>query len=371
MNGLPLLSDSFSVPLAPVTLPGVQSAVAWPLREMILGPENALINLVRQTIIAERVRYNPVVICGSHGSGKTSLLHAFVALKSQQLGDRQIVSTSGAEFARAFRQAVDTGAASDLRSEYCRCDLFALDGLDELVEYEPAQHEFAKLLDSLASRGRLVLITAIKLADGNSLLSSELRSRLFSGLAVTVHPPAAATRRKILQLLVAAHDLEMPHELLDELVVLTDRPLGTQVPMLNRLVLQLKLACELEQRPIDQELVMATTSQLHMQGYSFANVTTTVAKYYRLRTSDLTGPSRRKQIALARSLAMYLARLLTGESLSKIGQYFGDRDHTTVLHSVRKVAKLAQEHSPTRFAIKEIRDRLPNILEDRKSPRSR
>jgi chromosomal replication initiator protein len=127
----------------------------------------------------------------------------------------------------------------------------------------------------------------------------------------------------------------------------------------------------LEQRPIDQELVLATTNQLDMQGYSFSSVTSAVAKYYRLRISDLTGPSRRKQIVLARGLAMYLARLLTAESLSKIGQYFGDRDHTTVLHSVRKVARLAQEHSSTRFAIKEIRDRLPNSLDDRKSPRSR
>lgn len=351
-----MVSGVFSIPLE---VPSAASKPAGsngrgapsPLREYIGGEENALARVAAETLLAEPERFNPLVLVGPTGVGKTHLVLGLVERWKHAHRDRKAIVTTGADFARAYAEEVETDSLADLRDRYLAADLLLIDDVQELAGKRAAQQELQCLLDMLVAEGRRVVITARQPPGEIPQFSEGLASRLSAGLCVPLTVPGTLARRAILVKLAALHEAPLAEP---ALVYLAENLEGT-VPALSHAVAELQLASGRGKEQIGSAAVQAFLSeQSEDQRPNLRNIASVVARYFRLKTADLKGPSRRTGVVQARSLAMYLARRLTDESLEQVGQHFGGRDHTTVLHACRKTESLVETDDDTKHMVQEL-----------------
>lgn len=371
-----MVSGVFSIPLdvdrtesQPLTSDDLRSA--FPLREFISGDENALVRVAADLLLRNDARpeerlsdepqpsLNPLVFHGDSGTGKSHLCRGLVARWMHQHPRAKTLVTPASDFARAYHAAVEADDVEDFRRRHRRFDLVLLDGLQELAGKESAQHELLILLDDWLRRGRRVLVTSTKLPAETAGITPGLVSRLMSGLLVPLSRPTLEPRKEILRRLAAAHALRIADEAVDRLAEKLDAP----VPQLVSAVVTLKQRAngETSNGPATIDLAIADAF-LSKDGadreLTLRDITSRVARYYKLRSSDLKGPTRRQAVVQARGVAMYLSRQLTGKSLDEVGRHFGGRDHTTVLHACRKTETLLADDPATRQAVDELKAQL-------------
>jgi chromosomal replication initiator protein len=165
----------------------------------IAGPENVLVRALADAVTSDPLTYNPLVLCGAIGVGKTSLAHALAARRRELLQLSSVVATTGADLVRALAHAVETDGVFDFRTRYHECDLLLIDDVHQLVGKVAAQQFLLTALDSLTERGALVIATLRKLPQSTSGLMPALTSRLAGGLVVPIAPPGLLARRELLR----------------------------------------------------------------------------------------------------------------------------------------------------------------------------
>ena len=184
-----------------------------------------------------------------------------------------------------------------------------------------------------------------------------LNSRVLPGLTVPIANPVGETRLTLLRELALHLGLEIEFELLEQLN--TGLELNLPARSLEAAVKQISLWCRMHDSPPTIEAVRSAVDIVgKTEQVSIASITAAVAKYFRMKVSDLRSSSRKQSLVRARSLAMLLARRLTSKSMHQIGDYFGGRDHTTVLHAIRKTESLLQEDADLRRAADEVTEKL-------------
>jgi chromosomal replication initiator protein len=328
-----VISSVFSIPVSP-------SQPAGDGLEFIAGPENALVREALKAAVTDRLPFNPIVVCGPSGVGKSLLAHLLAEHRQRALALRNVVVTSGAELAQALASASEAYAVAALRTRYHRADILLIDDVQQLANRHAAQQFLETTVDVLVRRGALVLATLRLLPAATDALAPTLASRLQGGLVVPLALPQELARKAIVRQAAAQAGLTLSPEQIDRLAV-TARRLKT-APHLRRAVLQLAQAALSGERPspssIDAVLAPgdADLKQLVRQ------VASAVAKENHITLGELKGPTRRQSVTQARSLAMCLVRRLSGASYAEIGRHFGGRDHTTVLHACRKIERQAQ-----------------------------
>ncbi len=355
-----MVSGVFSIPLdahgAKLNRPlpdGGKAAI--PLREFIAGDENSLVHAAAGAFFDPETEYNPLVLVGKTGTGKTRLARGLLARWRVQFPTRQAVTITGADFARAYATAIDTNSVNDFRGRFHNAALLLFDNLSELAGKAGAQHEFANTIDVLLDRQILIVVTSRLLPADMESLDAALVSRLTAGLIVPLSAPGPAARREILRQLSHVRGLQLTDKCLQQLA---DELHGT-VPQLNRYVHQLQAAGDQAAEFTDEQLVRQfIVEQEESRCPSMRTITQQVARYFNLPVAHLRGPSRRTPIAHARGIAIHLIRKLTGNSLQQIGHYLGGRDHTTILHAARKTVKLLESDFTSRHAAMEIERRL-------------
>jgi len=362
-----VISGLFSIPL-PESAPAAESPFAPAAArtsqqrlQFVAGPENALVRAVVDAVSGNASPYNPLVIYGESGTGKTALLHAVVApaIASQPAGStkRSILQTTGADFARAYANAVDTDSIADLRERYDRCDLLVIDDLHQLGTKPAAQQEFLHVFDRLQQRGGLLLAALRHLPSETRGFMPGLVSRLSAGLIVPLVLPQASARRMIVEQLAAAHEITLAPALIERLSnppPMLRTPFAT-APQLRQALLQLASRAEARRCVIDMSLLDELTAEHAPEAKAaIRQITATVAKQLAITVSELKGSSRKQAVVYARGLAMYLCRELTSASFAAIARSFGNRDHTTVMHACRRVAALIETDAATRHLIDEL-----------------
>lgn len=350
-----MVSGVFSIPLdAPSAAtkrasrlgPGAPS----PLHEYLGDEENVLARLAAQTVLDEPLRFNPLVLVGPTGVGKSHLALGLFERWKEAHHDSKAIATTGADFARAYAEAVDTDSLTDLRERFQAAHLLLIDDVQELSGKRAAQQELQYLLDVLLTEGGRVVATARQSPGEIPLFSEGLASRLSAGLCVPLAAPGRLARRAILAKLAALHEAALTEPALG---ILAETLTGT-VPMLNHALAELDHASRHGKREIDAAAVREFLADQQDQRPTLRSIASVVARYFHLKTADLKGPGRRTGVVQARSLAMYLARRLTAESLEQVGQHFGGRDHTTVLHACRKMGDLVETDDDTRHMVEEL-----------------
>jgi chromosomal replication initiator protein len=301
--------------------------------------------------------YNPVVLCGGTGTGKSLLAHGVAGRFRDQNKGARIVFTTGADFARDYALALQTDSLQDMRHKYRRASLLVIDDLHEIASKTGAQNELIRTLNSSLKRDRGVVATLRQSPLETASLLPGLASRLSGGLLVPLQPPGEAARRQILEQLAAARGASLTTDVIDLIVAgipgASSKPVT--VPQLQAILNRLDSCPSSPGEEIDEqqvrECLISRQSAVEPQLRSIAKH---VCKYFKVRLTDLRGPARQQKIVRSRGVAMLLARRLTANSLEQIGRYFGNRDHTTVLHACRKTESMMESDPSIRQAVEEL-----------------
>jgi chromosomal replication initiator protein len=310
----------------------------------VVGPENALVRELVRTAQADVLRYNPVVLYGASGVGKTTLAHLLADERERSRELSHVLRTSASELAQSLARAAETDSVADLRTQYHRCDLLLFDDLHDLDERPAAQDFLTAAIDALIRRGVLVLATLRQLPSETESLAPTLASRLSGGLVVPLVPPAAQARQEIARQLAERLDLRLSDKQLQALAGAETRSARrgpSTVPQLRHVLMQLAStsgSAANRCHALAPELAAETTDAKTV----FRQAAAAAGKHFHVSQGDMKGKSRRQHVVEARSAAMYLCRELTAASYADIGRHFGNRDHTTVLHACRKVLAHAE-----------------------------
>jgi chromosomal replication initiator protein len=311
----------------------------------IAGAENALVRVLAAAIISQPLTYNPIVLCGPTGVGKSSVAHTLAAHRKAALGLKNVIALSAIDAARELAHALETSSEDDLRNRYQGCDLLFIDDIDRLTDRPAAQRLLLAAGDVLLKRGALMLVTMRRPPLATPGLLNRLTSRLTGGLVVELAPPGTDARVELARRIATKHALRLSDQEISRIAGtrggLADRVLTA--PKIREAVLK-RAARAIENLDAEQhegETVVDCRQLCRL-------ASTVVARHYGLPAAELKRPTRRKTVAEARALAMYLVRTVAGASYAAIGKSFGGRDHTTVLHACRKTAAAVESDAVLR-----------------------
>lgn len=327
----------------------------------IAGSENLLVVSAARAVVERReLAYNPLVLYGPPGTGKSLLADGIVAAWRERAPRSKIVQLSAADFARQCTAAIEDDTLAAQRAQWRDADLVVLDDLGQLGGKATPQQELKLLLDALDDDGPQLVLTSRLAPAEMSTLSVPLIGRLQAGLSLPLALPAAEARLALLKHYAASRAIELDPAAARELA----GALTGAAPELFGALLELHVTQKTDPHATPGSAIGLEAVRTYLasrevrQEPNLRGITSLTAKYFGLKVADLTSPSRRRVVVLARGVAMYLARELTGKSLEQVGSHFGGRDHTTVLHSYRNTEERLRSDPDTRRAVNELRSML-------------
>ena len=301
--------------------------------------------------------YNPLFIYGGVGLGKTHLMQAAGNLIKKNKKRGKVAYIHSERFVSDFVAAIENRTMEKFKRYYRSLDALLMDDIQFLAGKQGSQEEFFHTFNTLYESGSQIILTSDKFPKEINNLEERLVSRFESGLTVRIDPPELETRVAILKKKARKNNIDLN----DEVAFLVAKKIRSNVRELEGALHRLVASSRFTGREIDLDLAKDTLQDLTLfqeRQISIDNIQKTVADFYNMRVSDLKSKRRSRQIARPRQLAMALAKELTNLSLPDIGDAFGGRDHTTVLHACRKVDDLIKSDSK----IKEDFDSLQKIL---------
>lgn len=286
--------------------------------------------------------FNPVFIYGGTGLGKTHLLHAVGNGIMANKPDAKIVYMHSERFVQDMVKALQNNAIEEFKRYYRSVDALMIDDIQFFANKERSQEEFFHTFNALLEGNQQIILTSDRYPKEIKGVEDRLKSRFGWGLTIAIEPPELETRVAILMKKAQQSKINLPHEV----AFFIAKKLRSNVRELEGALNRVIANANFTGRPISIDFVKeALRDLLALQDklVTIDNIQRTVAEYYRIRVSDLLSKRRSRSIARPRQVAMALSKELTNHSLPEIGDAFGGRDHTTVLHACRKVKSLRDE----------------------------
>jgi len=302
--------------------------------------------------------YNPLMIYGDSGLGKTHLLHA-VGHYIRNYYDRvRVKYVSTEELTNDFINSVSENRTAEFRRQYRDVDVLLIDDIQFLEGKIQTQEEFFHTFNTLHTAQKQIVLTSDRPPKGLEALEPRLRSRFEWGLMTDIQPPDLETRIAILRKKAAAERLTAGPDVLEFIA----SKIQTNIRELEGALIRVTAFASLNRQEVDLALAEVVLRDLIPDGaetqISSTAIMTHTADYFGITVDDLCGQSRTHVLVTARQIAMYLCRELTDLSLPKIGQLFGGRDHTTVMHADRKIRQLLRERRSVFNQITELTNRI-------------
>ncbi|WUS77048.1 chromosomal replication initiator protein DnaA [Kribbella sp. NBC_01245] len=302
--------------------------------------------------------YNPQLIYGDSGLGKTHLLHAIGHYVRSLYTGARVRYVSSEEFTNDFINAIRDDKAAQFQRRYRDVDVLLIDDIQFLEGKIQTQEEFFHTFNTLHNANKQIVISSDRAPKRLEALEDRLRNRFEWGLITDIQPPDLETRIAILRKKAATERLTAPPEVLEFIA----SKVQTNIRELEGALIRVTAFASLNRQPVDLSLAEIVLKDLIPEG-SKPEVTASMimgqtASYFGLSIDDLCGGSRSRVLVTARQIAMYLCRELTDLSLPKIGQQFGGRDHTTVMHAERKIRQLMSERRSVFNQVTELTNRI-------------
>lgn len=288
--------------------------------------------------------YNPLFIYGGVGLGKTHLMHAAGNLIKQNRKNAHVAYVHSERFVSDMVKSIETNTMNRFKSYYRSLDALLIDDIQFFADKDKSQEEFFHTFNTLLETGAQIILTSDKFPKEINNLQERLTSRFESGLTVRIDPPELETRVAILKNKARKNQIDLN----DDVAFMVAKKIRSNVRELEGALHRLVASSRFTGREIDLDLAKDTLQDLTLfqeRKISIENIQKTVAEYYGIRVSDLKSKRRNRQIARPRQVAMALAKELTSMSLPDIGDAFGGRDHTTVIHACKKVDELTKTDS--------------------------
>lgn len=306
-------------------------------------------------------RYNPLFIAGGTGLGKTHLVHAIAHSVLRSQPEARVIYVSAEYFTNEFIQALQHHKMEEFRARYRgQCDLLLLDDIQFLAGREQTQEEFFHTFNALIDAGKAIIVTSDKYPQQLQRMPERLVSRFTSGLVADVQVPQLETRVAIVHKKAVLEGIQIS----DDIAVLLAQNVRSNVRELEGALIRLAAKASLMGRPIDLPFTQSELSNgapRRERVITVEDIQRAVCGHFRLTNAELLSKDRHKSVAFARQVAMYLCRQRLKCSFPELGRAFGNRDHTTVISAVRRVASLVETDSQVSAHLEAIARRLALI----------
>jgi chromosomal replication initiator protein len=302
--------------------------------------------------------YNPLLVYGDSGLGKTHLLHAIGHYVRSLYSNAKVRYVSSEEFTNEFINAIRDDRQDRFKRRYRDVDVLLIDDIQFLEGKTQTQEEFFHTFNTLHNANKQIVLTSDRPPKRLEALEDRLRNRFEWGLITDVQPPDLETRIAILRKKAAMDRLTAPPDVLEFIA----SKIQTNIRELEGALIRVTAFANLNRQEVDMTLAEIVLKDLIPEGgepeITAGLIIAQTAAYFGLSIDDLTGPSRGRHLVMARQIAMYLCRELTSLSLPKIGAQFGGRDHTTVMYADRKINQLLAERRAVFNQVSELTNRI-------------
>ncbi|AXF56501.1 chromosomal replication initiator protein DnaA [Salicibibacter kimchii] len=302
--------------------------------------------------------YNPLFIYGGVGLGKTHLMHAIGHYVMEHSPESRVVYLSSEKFTNEFINAIRDNRGEDFRNKYRNVDILLIDDIQFLAGKEQTQEEFFHTFNTLHEDAKQIVISSDRPPKEIPTLEDRLRSRFEWGLITDITPPDLETRIAILRKKAKAEMLDIPNEVMLYIANQIDTNIRELEGALIRVVAYSSLINEDMNADLAAEALKDIIPSSKPKVIGIEDIQAHVAAYYQVKLEEITAKKRTKAIAHARQVAMYLSREMTESSLPKIGEKFGGRDHTTVIHAHDKISKLLATDQQLQHQLDEITNKV-------------
>ena len=329
-------------------LPGAPLDARFTFDSFVVGKPNELANAAARRVgEGGPVTFNPLFLYGGVGLGKTHLMHAIAWELQKQRPDLNVLYLSAEQFMYRFVQALRDRKMMDFKELFRSVDVLMVDDVQFIAGKDSTQEEFFHTFNALVDQNKQIIISADRAPGEIKDLEDRIRSRLQCGLVVDLHPTDYELRLGILQSKVDQYREQYPElQLADGVLEFLAHRISTNVRVLEGALTRLFAFASLVGREITMELTQDCLSDVlraSERKISVEEIQRRVAEHYNIRLSDMIGPKRVRTLARPRQIAMYLCKQLTSRSLPEIGRRFGGRDHTTVMHGVKRIEELRSQ----------------------------
>ena len=290
------------------------------------------------------VPFNPLFLYGGVGLGKTHLMHAIAWHIRTQAPGCKVIYLSAEKFMYQFIRALRFRSTMDFKDQFRSVDLLMIDDVQFISGKDSTQEEFFHTFNALVDQNRQIVISADKSPSDLAGLEERMRSRLGWGLVADIHPTTYELRLGILQSKAEQSALRLPQKILEFLAHKIVSNVRELEGALNRIIAQMQL--------VGREITLEGAQDLlhdllraNERRVTIDEIQRRVAEHFNIKLAEMTSSRRARVVARPRQVAMYLAKQLTSRSLPEIGRKFGGRDHTTVIHAVKKIEELIENDS--------------------------
>jgi chromosomal replication initiator protein len=304
----------------------------------VIGPGNRFAHAASVAVSESPAKqYNPLFIYGPTGLGKTHLLHSIANATSKRHPEFKILYISSEKFTNQLISAIQTKTTPQFRAKYRSLDLLLIDDVHFIAEKNSTQEEFFNTFNALYDALKQIVVTSDRPPREIPGLEERLVSRFGWGLVTDIQPPDFETRVAILKKKMELETVVVP----DDVAYFIAGKIKSNIRELEGALIRVVAYCTLTDSKVDVRLaqeILKDSFKEEAQKFTIDGIQKTVADYFNVKVSDLRAKRRTVSIVRPRQIAMYLIRELTTHSFPEIGEFFGGKDHTTVLHSYNKIA---------------------------------
>jgi len=315
----------------------------YTFEDFVVGKPNELAYAAALRVAESKtVQFNPLFLYGGVGLGKTHLMHAIAWHIKKCHPERRVIYLSAEKFMYQFIRALRYKDTVAFKDQFRSVDVLMIDDVQFISGKETTQEEFFHTFNALVDRNHQVIVSADKSPSDLEGMEERLKSRLGWGLVADIHPTSYELRLGILQAKADALNIVMPKDVMEFLAYKIVSNIRELEGALNRIIAHSTLVG----REINLEMtqdVLRDLLKANDRRLTIEDIQKRVAEYYGIKISEMHSARRSQNVARPRQIAMYLTKVLTSRSLPDIGRKFGGRDHTTVLHAVKKVEELTQK----------------------------
>ncbi|MDK0616072.1 chromosomal replication initiator protein DnaA [Clostridium perfringens] len=344
-----VVSDEMSATLNP----------KYTFQSFVIGNSNRFAHAASLAVAESPAKaYNPLFIYGGVGLGKTHLMHAIGHYILQENPKAKVVYVSSEKFTNELINAIKDDKNEEFRNKYRKVDVLLIDDIQFIAGKERTQEEFFHTFNALHEENKQIILSSDRPPKEIPTLEDRLRSRFEWGLIADIQPPDFETRMAILKKKADVEGLNVPNEVM----VYIATKIKSNIRELEGALIRIIAYSSLTNRDVSVDLASEALKDI-ISNKESAPVTVktiqeSVANYYNLRIEDLKSQRRTRNIAYPRQIAMYLSRKLTDMSLPKIGEEFGGRDHTTVIHAYEKISENLKTDEGLQSMINDITKKL-------------
>jgi len=305
--------------------------------------------------------YNPLFIYGGVGLGKTHLMHAIGHYVKQHNEKAKVLYISSEKFTNEFINAIRDNKAVEFRNKYRNIDVLLIDDIQFLAGKESTQEEFFHTFNALHEANKQIIISSDRTPKEIPTLEDRLRSRFEWGLITDIQPPDLETRIAILRKKAKAENLDIPNEVM----IYIANQINTNIRELEGALIRVVAFSSLINKDMNVELATEALKDIipssKPREITIHSIQKAVAEFYSLKLEDLKAKKRTRAVAFPRQVAMYLTRELTDLSLPKIGEDFGGRDHSTVIHACDKITNDLKTKAELQEQLKQLTEKIKNV----------